>query len=175
MSGKVIVDLGCGREKHVGAIGLDNRRTPDTDLLCNATSIALRDNSVDELYAFGLLEHFTSPKDVLLEAHRILKPNGKAIFRVPNIGTYSAHLDPTHVYNADLGIWKMLIGGFFYKVQVRPFGPKYRDNRLLVFINKVLIHGFKFYELSQGFEFTCSGLKPNPTPGYVGWWEEESL
>ncbi len=173
MGQKVVIDLGCGNNKREGALGIDNRYTPTVSIISNATSIALRDNSVDEIYATCLLEHFDRPQQVLLEVHRVLKQHGRAIFRLPNIGTYSAHLDTTHRYLADLGIWKEVFKGFFSNIEVRPVGTKYRDSKLLRRINVVLVRGFKFYELAQGWDFICSGLKPNPASQYLGWWEEE--
>jgi len=173
MTSPVIVDLGCGNNKQPGSIGIDERRTPAVNIRSNAVSIALRDSSVDKLYATCLLEHFDKPQDVLLEVHRVLKPTGEAIFRLPNLGTYSAHLDTTHRYLADLGIWRLVFAGFFKNVKVHPLGSKYRDNKLLVFINKALVRGLRFYELAQGWDFICSGLQPDPAAGYKGWWEED--
>ncbi len=173
MSSKVIINLGCGKNKKAGQIGIDNRRTAVVDIISDATKIAVRDRSVDELYATCLLEHFDKPQDVLLEVHRVLKESGTAIFRLPNLGTYSAHLDTTHRYLADLGIWRLVFDGFFKNVKVRPLGSKYRDSKLLMGITLGLVYGARFYELAQGWDFICSGLQPDPAAGYKGWWEED--
>lgn len=172
---RVIINLGSGSGQQPGAIGLDRRITPAVGIVCDATKIALRDNTVDELYSYCLLEHFERPQEVLIEVHRVIKPGGMALLRVPNIGTYAAHLDLTHRFLGDLTIWKEVIGGFFQHVKVRPIGTKYRDNPLLRAINVGMIKGLKFYELSEAWDFICTGPRPYPAPGYEGWWEEESF
>ncbi|MGH0945309.1 hypothetical protein ACQVTS_30210 [Bacillus mycoides] len=44
-----------------------------------------------------VLEHIQSPLPLMEELHRIMKPNAKAVFRVPYGSSDNAFEDPTHV------------------------------------------------------------------------------
>ena len=113
-----------------------------------------------------------NPYELLDEVVRLLKPDGQAVLRVPNLGTYSAHLDMTHRFLADLALWRLILSGYFEEVHVVPVGTKYRDNRLLVTINNILVRVFRFYELAQGWTFICRQKRAQPVRTYTGWWQE---
>lgn len=168
----VRVDLGCGGAKEPGFIGIDNRKTPVVDIVADARKIPLKDNSVDYLRTHCLLEHFENPSQVIDEVHRILKTDGILEARLPNIGTYSAHLDITHKFLADLSIWKSIFKGYFSSVKVIPLGTKYRDSKMLQVINWFLVSVFGFKELAQGWDFICSEKLEDPKMKYSGWWLE---
>jgi glycosyltransferase involved in cell wall biosynthesis len=91
----VKLDLGCGSLKRAGFLGIDARPTEATAIVADAQALPVERGVVDEVYATCLLEHFDSPSRVLDEVHRVLKPTGRAVFRLPNLGTYSSHLDTT--------------------------------------------------------------------------------
>jgi glycosyltransferase involved in cell wall biosynthesis len=168
----VKIDLGCGSLQKPGFWGIDLRPTRATILTADAQALPIATSTVDELHASCLLEHFDAPYRVLDEVHRVLKPTGKAVFRLPNLGTYSSHLDTTHRFLADLAIWRSLMEGYFSCVEVRPVGTKYRDSRSLVAINWLLVNVLRWHELAQGWDFICTQPRPEPTLSYVGWWEE---
>jgi glycosyltransferase involved in cell wall biosynthesis len=168
----VKIDLGCGSLQKPGFWGIDLRPTRATILTADAQALPIATSTVDELHASCLLEHFDAPYRVLDEVHRVLKPTGKAVFRLPNLGTYSSHLDTTHRFLADLAIWRSLFEGYFAHVEVQPVGTKYRDSRSLVAVNWLLVNVLKWHELAQGWDFICTQPRPEPTLSYVGWWEE---
>ncbi len=166
------LDLGCGSLQRPGCIGIDARLTPATAIVADAQRLPIARGVVDEVYATCLLEHFDAPARVLDEIHRVLKPSGRAILRLPNLGTYSSHLDTTHRFLADLALWRSLLTGYFQGVEVQPVGTKYRDSRSLVAVNWLLVNGLKWYELAQGWDFICTDPRPEPNLRYIGWWEE---
>jgi SAM-dependent methyltransferase len=168
----VKIDLGCGSLQRPGFIGIDARITPVTRIVADAQAVPIAAGVVDEVYASCLLEHFDAPTRVIDEVHRVLKPTGRAVFRLPNLGTYSSHLDTTHRFLADLLLWRSLFEGYFEDVEVRPVGTKYRDSRSLVIVNWLLVNVLKWYELSQGWDFICTRPRPEPVLNYIGWWEE---
>lgn len=168
----VKLDLGCGSLVKPGFYGIDARPTRATAIVADAQSLPVQVGTVDEVYATCLLEHFDSPSKVLDEIHRILKPGGRAVLRVPNLGTYSSHLDTTHRFLADLALWRTLFEGYFAQVDVKPVGTKYRDSRSLVAVNWLLVNVLKWYELAQGWDFICSEPRSEPVLSYIGWWEE---
>ena len=166
------LDLGCGSVARPGFIGIDARPTVATQLVADAEAIPVATGAADEVYATCLLEHFDSPSRVLDEVHRVLKPAGRAVFRLPNLGTYSSHLDTTHRFLADLALWRSLFEGYFARVEVQPVGTKYRDSRSLVAVNWLLVNVLKWHELAQGWDFICTEPRPEPVLSYIGWWEE---
>lgn len=62
---------------------------------CDMKSV--ESNSYDTLLNIQVLEHVFSPKDMVSECARVLKPGGRAIFLIPQTG--SIHLVPNFYYN----------------------------------------------------------------------------
>ena len=166
------LDLGCGSVQRPGCIGIDARPTRATAIVADAQAVPVASDVADEVYASCLLEHFDAPSRVLDEIHRVLKPTGRAVLRLPNLGTYSSHLDTTHRFLADLALWRGLFEGYFRNVEVRPVGTKYRDSRSLVAVNWLLVNVLKWNELAQGWDFICTEPREEFVLTYVGWWEE---
>lgn len=166
------IELGCGSTGVGGAIGVDARRTAQTSAVCDVRFSCFRSGVADEVYSFCVLEHLDNPYELMDEVVRILKPGGRAYLRVPNIGTFSSHLDTTHRFLADLRIWRGVMEGYFESVKVVPEGTKYRDNPLLAAINWLLVRGLRFYELTQGWTFVCERKRAEPVRAYRGWWQE---
>lgn len=168
----VRIELGCGSTGVAGTIGVDARRTVQTRAVCDVRYSCFKSGIADEVYSFCVLEHLEDPYELMDEVVRILKTEGRAYLRVPNLGTYSSHLDLTHRFLADLRIWRGIMEGYFESVTVVPEGTKYRDNALLRFINRVLVRGLHFYELAQGWTFVCERKRSEPSHYYRGWWQE---
>ena len=166
------IDLGCGSQVRPGFTGIDARMTPATAIVSDARSVAVASHLADEVYASCLLEHFENPHEVLREIHRLLAPDGQAVLRLPNLGTYSSHLDLTHRFLADLALWRRILSGYFDDVEVLPVGTKYRDSPSLVRVNWVLVNLLKWYELAQGWDFVCRRPKSATSVEYIAWWEE---
>lgn len=165
------IELGCGDSKrNPGAIGVDRRRTNATNVIADASILPFRDGTADEVWANCLLEHCQDPDLVLTEVHRILRVGGRAMVRLPNIGTYSAHLDTTHVFLADLALWKQIFSGYFESIKVSPVGTKYRDNPVLTRLNWLAVRVLGFHELAQGWDFTLSRKTEHPERRYRPWW-----
>ena len=97
----VKVDLGCGRLKRRGFVGVDKYDLDGVDIVCDVSKeIKMDDDSVDFLIADNLLEHILLGSDSLIafnEIHRVVKADGKVKIIVPHIGTPAAFQDPTHV------------------------------------------------------------------------------
>jgi glycosyltransferase involved in cell wall biosynthesis len=168
----VRIDLGCGSNKLIGAVGVDQRLTPAVNLVSRLEALALGAHTVDELSGSCILEHFDDPHLVLNQVTRTLRPDGVATFRLPNLGTYSAHLDQTHRFLADLKLWRTILDGYFAEVIVVPVGTKYRDNRLLVGVNNFLVRQVRLYELAQGWDFVCRRPRATPVRPYTPWYLE---
>ena len=64
-------------------IGLDIYERPFVNLVADATTLPLSDNSVDLVIAWHVLEHIPDDLSAIKEAYRVCKPNGIFLFSVP--------------------------------------------------------------------------------------------
>lgn len=103
-----LLDIGCGIkpykellspyvEEH---IGIDHKNSlhnkSNINLIGTAYEIPVEDNSFDSVICTAVLEHLEEPELALRECHRILKPNGIAIYSVPFI--WHLHEEPRDFY-----------------------------------------------------------------------------
>ena len=81
------VDLGCGRLKRPGFIGVDSEPLEGVDKVADLSSkFPFEDNSVEYVYSSHVLEHMTDPLHFLSEVHRILEVGGVAELKLPLAG-----------------------------------------------------------------------------------------
>ncbi|MFP5284226.1 MAG: class I SAM-dependent methyltransferase, partial [Thermoanaerobaculia bacterium] len=91
--GARVVDLGAGgRRITPGTICVDFHPWAGTDLVADVQRLPLRDESVDVVFATGLLEHVEDDRAVISEMARILRPGGLAHVELPFLQQY--HDDP---------------------------------------------------------------------------------
>ena len=85
----VVLDLGCGVNKKAGAVGVDRRRLPSVDVVCdlNYGFLPFRDGCADTIYSSHVLEHLKDPVAFMKEARRVMSDNGKAILTLPLAGS----------------------------------------------------------------------------------------
>lgn len=94
------MNLGCGRTRIPGALGVDITKIEDFvdqvhDL--DVLPYPFEDNSVDEIHFYHVLEHLHEPVKKIEEMHRILRPGGILHIRVPHFSSRGAFTDITHV------------------------------------------------------------------------------
>jgi ubiquinone/menaquinone biosynthesis C-methylase UbiE len=77
-----VLDVGCGSQKR-GDIGIDNRKLPGVDVICDAHHLPFKSMVFEGCFAFALLEHVESPRLVLAEIKRTLKSRGWLKVLVP--------------------------------------------------------------------------------------------
>jgi SAM-dependent methyltransferase len=167
------LNLGSGNEPLAGHLNVDRRRVPGVQIVADVLALPFPDDSAALVRASSLLEHFTDPYVVLDEVHRVLAPDGRFVMRVPALGSVSAHLDRSHVFLADLKLWREILAGYFTEVRAGSEGVRYRDNALLVGLSYAAIHGLRMLELAQTWRFTCAHKRRQPVHAYVPWWLEE--
>ena len=94
---KIKLDIGCGRNKQTGSIGLDIVKLLDVDVIADISKgFPFKDNSFDEIFCYHILEHFEDPIKVLEEIWRISKPDAMVFIKVPYCQSCGAFRDPTH-------------------------------------------------------------------------------
>ena len=114
---KRILDMGCGRNKRPGAIGMDRVKLPEVDLVHNLNQIPypIKDNFFDEVYATHVIEHMDSVLAVMEEIHRICRPHARVTLITPHYTDSISWQDPTHQ-------WHLNSYSFSY------FEPSYHTN-----------------------------------------------
>ena len=93
-----ILDLGCGKKKRQGSIGVDYSDRHDADIIhdLNVFPYPFADNSIDQVYLDNVLEHLNDPMAVMAEVHRICKNGAEIKVIVPYFRSVWAFIDPTH-------------------------------------------------------------------------------
>lgn len=99
---KEILDIGGKKKNKRGLFDISHfsskvkyvniDRTTEPDIVSDAKSIPLPDNSFDVVILGEILEHLPDPLAVLTEARRLLKPQGIILATVPFM--YPVHADP---------------------------------------------------------------------------------
>lgn len=85
------LNIGCGRMVLDGWTNCDVQVSPKAprppEILCDAKSIPLEDESAEIVMALHLIEHFYfwEVPDVLAEWRRLLKPSGTLILELPDL------------------------------------------------------------------------------------------
>lgn len=92
------LDLGCGTRKRDGYIGIDINPNSKADVIhdLNIFPYPFNTSCFDEVYADNVIEHLSDVMSVMEELHRIIKPGGQLIIKVPYFRSRYAGTDPTH-------------------------------------------------------------------------------
>ena len=106
--------LGCGTKHLEGYTNIDIRYLPGVDEVNNIRFLRnYKENSVDEIYACHVLEHFGrwEYKEVLRRWFEILKPKGQLRLAVPNFSSICKYYTKTNDLKSLIGL---LYGGQDY-------------------------------------------------------------
>ncbi len=82
------LNLGCGDRHWEGFINIDmwdGHSDPEPDMVSDIRSMSFPDNTMEEIHAIHVIEHFPRWEvvSVLMEWRRILKPNGLLVLELP--------------------------------------------------------------------------------------------
>lgn len=90
------LNLGCGRYPKPGFLNVDWVQVPGVDLVHDLSRLPypFESGSFEHIEADHLIEHLPDVFDVMRELHRILKPEGTLIIRVPHFSRGFSH--PEH-------------------------------------------------------------------------------
>lgn len=83
---KVVLNLGCGDATMPNAINIDSINLPNVNMVLNLEKFPypFKENSVDEIHLYFVLEHLVNHLGVMQELYRILKKGGVLYIRVPH-------------------------------------------------------------------------------------------
>jgi SAM-dependent methyltransferase len=92
------LDIGCGRCKTPGSIGIDRIALPGVDIVHDLDQFPwpFASDEFAIIYANHFLEHAGHILETLGEIHRICQANGRLIVRVPHYASDNFHTDLTH-------------------------------------------------------------------------------
>lgn len=93
-----MLDLGCGKRKLAGAVGIDISPDSDADVVhdLNKFPYAFADDEFDYVQADNVVEHLDDVIKVIEELHRITKHGASIKIIVPFFRSHYAFIDPTH-------------------------------------------------------------------------------
>lgn len=98
-SGFLKLDLGCGKHKKEGFLGVDRKPFEGVDIIADLMQRwPWEDNSVEEINMQHVLEHFTGEERVHImnEMYRVLIKDGRATISTPHWCSSRAYGDFTH-------------------------------------------------------------------------------
>lgn len=91
------LNLGCGEDIREGYLNVDlYNKNADLSIDLNKMPYPFNKNSFSEIVALNILEHLDKPFEVLLEWHRISKPNARIEIKVPHFSSGNAWADIQH-------------------------------------------------------------------------------
>lgn len=96
-----ILDVGCGVNKHPGAVGIDRNPASRADVLCDLDRFPypFRDSVFSEIRAVHVIEHLTDIVGAMTEFHRIAEARGRVFIVTPHYTDFSSFCDPTHKHH----------------------------------------------------------------------------
>lgn len=103
------LDLGCGKNKLQGYVGVDVRKFDGVDIVHNLGEVKWpwKDNSVHEVHSSHMIEHLTVPQRIFFvnELYRVMKVGAKAKIIAPNWASCRAYGDLTHQWPPICEMW----------------------------------------------------------------------
>ena len=95
------LNLGAGEDRKEGYINIDWNKMANPDVVhdLNVFPYPFGDNTFDLIEASHVLEHLSGPFLAMKELHRILKPGGKLIVKVPHFSRGFTHAEHSHGFD----------------------------------------------------------------------------
>ncbi len=150
------LNLGSGGDYMEGWVNVDQYTEHKTDQRYDISKLPYQNESVDEIKAFHVIEHFPWSKGIeaLREWHRVLKPGGRLWLETPDLlGSCIAYV------NGDSNTRKMLNGHFFSEAGDRPGQLHYllfSQEDLTMVLGWAGFHSVKRIEPSSGYSKSMS-------------------
>jgi SAM-dependent methyltransferase len=101
------LNLGCDEDKRAGYINVDwnNLAAPDILHDLNIIPYPFADNEIDLIEASHVLEHLDKPFEKMKEFHRLLKPGGELIVKVPHFSRGFTHAEHAHGFDVTFPLY----------------------------------------------------------------------
>lgn len=101
------LNLGAGELKKTGYINIDWNELAQPDIRhdLNIFPYPFSDSAFDLIEASHILEHLDRPFAVMRELHRILKPGGRLIIKVPHFSRGFTHAEHSHGFDVTFPLY----------------------------------------------------------------------
>lgn len=101
------LNIGCGETKKEGFVNIDwsELAKPDVVHNLNIFPYPFADDSFDIVEASHILEHLDKPFEVMKELHRILKPGGRLLIKVPHFSRGFTHAEHSHGFDVTFPLY----------------------------------------------------------------------
>jgi len=96
----VKLDIGCGRNKRAGFIGIDFVAGDEVDIVHDLTVFPwpVETNAADEIVMCDVIEHLPNTVETFNELHRIARPGCRVEITYPYWRSFGCYSDPTHIH-----------------------------------------------------------------------------
>ena len=116
------LDIGCGKSKKSGFIGVDIKKDSDADIVCSALNLPIESLMVSEINCSHFVEHLDQEdaQKFFNEIYRVLKNNGFAFLKIDMDWSEKRLLrkDPEHKKRYSVEEIKVMVKNFnFSKVE----------------------------------------------------------
>jgi ubiquinone/menaquinone biosynthesis C-methylase UbiE len=122
-----ILDIGCGKHKTAGAVGLDSNPRTDADVIHDLDSVPypFTDDEFDVVVGNQVIEHLEDVLAVVAELHRITKRGGIIRLDTPHYSDIASYTDPTHKHHLTTESFAYFCGArpdfdFYSTVRLKP-------------------------------------------------------
>ncbi|MAF42795.1 MAG: hypothetical protein CMI54_01320 [Parcubacteria group bacterium] len=139
---EIKLDIGCGKNKKEGFIGIDIDPNSNADITASALNLPFENSSVDEIICSHLVEHFPPAElqKFFDEIYRVLKPGAKAWLKADREWSEGRLLrkDPDHKKRYSAKEIEKMVGKFSYsevKREIYRFGWHIR-NKIFIRLKK---------------------------------------
>ena len=97
--GRKAVDLGCGRDKIAGSVGVDFAGNADADVRhdLDAYPYPFADGTFEVIVLRNVVEHVRNVVGLMEEVHRIGRPGADVLITTPHFSSLYSYQDPTHL------------------------------------------------------------------------------
>jgi SAM-dependent methyltransferase len=101
------LNLGAGADRKPGYVNLDWTPAAAPDVLhdLNKFPYPFAENTFDLVEAAHVLEHLDRPFDAMREIHRIMKPGGRLLLKVPHFSRGFTHAEHQHGFDVTFPLY----------------------------------------------------------------------
>lgn len=158
---KSVLDIGCGRKKTPGSIGIDIHAYPGVDHVVdvNVCPWPLAPSSFSNIVCQHVIEHVENVTAFMREIHRVAKPGAIVRIETPHFSSINSWSDPTHKSHFSSEWYKSFLPGEYLAEQAGAFelvqstvtfgkSPRNRIGSLIVRLS-----GLKKWEKNAAFSY----------------------